>query len=215
MEILNTLKELFAKKKSLDKIDYDDLRRERIRMEQIEQRINKEIDEIEKRKQGLFAKGKDEASQRQQIALARKIKELDVGVRAKDRQLAMISKQLRILSGLTTLKENEKMSKELGVSSIISTMDIEELQGYVEKATIEGQFQMERFAHILKTMEGSDLGEIGEGEEADTLAIVAAMQEAKDAEANDPDVAIKSGLKQVEEILRSGDEKELNDPEQI
>jgi len=201
MDILGKIKGMISGKKRLEKISVDELRKERLRMEQIEQRVGREIDDLEKRKGQLFLKGKDEQSQRQQIAIARKIKELDATAKAKDRQLAMVSRQIRILSGLSAIKENQSLVQELGVSSIVSKMDMDELQSYVDKATVEGQFQMERFAQILKTMEtGEDLG-LGEGEDADTLAIVAAMQEAKGAEIENPDAAVSESIKKVDDIL--------------
>jgi hypothetical protein len=204
MEILGAIKGLFSGKKRLDKISMDELRKERIRLEQVEQRITREIDDLEARKRELFAKGRDEASQRQQVALARKIKELDASAQAKDRQLAMMSRQTRILSGMQILKENQALVQDMGVSSLISKMDLEELQQYVEKATVEGQFQMERFAQILKTIEAPEGTELA-GEDDDTLAIVAAMQEARDAEQDSPEAAVDEGLKKVDQLLRKKD----------
>ena len=210
MELMDKLKGLITGKKRLDRIAVDELRRERIRLEQIEQRVNKDVEELEKRKQQLFAKGMDEPSQRQQIAIARKIKELDVGAQAKDRQLAMISRQMRILTGFMTLKENDQLVKDLGVSSIVSQMDLDDLQQYVERATVEGQFQMERFAQILKTMESPDGMELGAVEGADTVAIVAAMQEAKAAEAEDPCAAMRQGIRKLDQVLREDGEASPN-----
>ena len=203
MEILDTIKGLFTGKKGLDKVTVDELRMERIRMEQVEQRVGREVDGLEARKRELFAKGRDESSQRQQVSLARKIKELDAAVQAKDRQLALISRQMRILSGFSIIKENQALVKDMGVSSIISKMNLDELQSFVEKATVDGQFQMERFGQILKTIEGPEGMEMA-GEDADTLAIVAAMQEAKDAEQDSPEV-IEEGMKKVDQVLHKKD----------
>lgn len=204
MELLNTFKQWFSGKKTLDRIPVDDIRKERLRLEQVEQRFTREVEDLEKRKQELFAKGKDESSQRQQILLARKIKELDAAAQAKDRQLAMISRQIRVLTGFMMLKENSQMVKEMGVSSVISSMNLDELQAYVDKATIEGQFQMERFAQLLKTMESPEGADMA-GEDADTLSIVAAMQEAREAESGDPDIAVKEGIRKVDQILHQKD----------
>jgi hypothetical protein len=207
MEILDAIKRMFSGKKRLDKITSDEIRRERIRLEQTEQRVGREVEDLEARKRALFAKGRDESSQRQQIALARKIKELDAAAQAKDRQSAMISRQMRILSGLQILKENTSLIKDMGVSSIVSRMDLADLQAYVDKATVEGQFQMERFAEILKTIETPEGMELA-GEDSDTLAIVAAMQEAKDAEQDTPEAATEVGMKKVDEILHKKEAKE-------
>jgi hypothetical protein len=213
MELLGKLMGMLSGKKSLQKITIDELRKERLRLEQVEQRVGREVDDLEKRKQQLFVKGKDETSQRQQIAIARKIKELDAGGKGKDRQLAMISRQVRILSGLSAIKENESLVKELGVSSVVSRMDLDELQKYVEQATVEGQFQMERFAQILKTMESPDGVDLAGVEDEDTMAIVAAMQEARSAEVENP-AAAETGMKKVDQILAKSD-KEGEAPEPV
>lgn len=204
MAILDAIKGLLTGKKRLDRISVDELRKERLRLEQVEQRIGREVDGLESRKRDLFAKGRDEASQRQQIAMARKIKELDSTAQAKDRQLAMISRQLRILSGFSMIKENQALVKDLGVSSIVSKMDLGELQTFVERATVEGQFQMDRFAEILKTLEVPEGMEMA-GEDDDTLAIVAAMQEAREAEQDTPEAAVDAGMKKVDDVLHSAD----------
>ena len=214
MALLDAIKGLFTGKKRLDSVTVEELRRERIRLEQVEQRVGREIDELETRKKDLFAKGKDESSQRQQIALARKIKELDASAQAKDRQLAMISRQLRILAGLTAIKENQSLVKELGVSSIISRMDLEELQRFVEKATVEGQFQMERFAQILKTVEPPEGAELA-AEDADTLAIVAAMQEARQAEQGSGEAGVAEAMRKVDQVLHGKDHAEQAKDEQV
>jgi len=62
---------------------------------------------------------------------------------------------------------------------------------------------MERFAQILKAMDTGDGLELAEAEDADTLAIVAAMQEARGAEATDPDAALESGMRKVDQILHA------------
>jgi len=211
MDLVGKIKNAFGGKKGFDKVTSEEIRRERIRLEQIEQRLNKDIDEVEKRKKQLFTKGKDETGQRQQIAIARKIKELDVSAQAKDKQLAMVSKQMRVLTGFQVLKENQSLTEELGVSSIVSNMDIDELQAYVERATVEGQFQMERFASLIGTLEGPD-GMESVSEDADTLAIVAAMQEAREAESTDPEAMNEDeSMKKVDEILRKDKETEADE----
>ena len=204
MDILGTIKGFITGKKRLDRITIEELRKERLSLEQVEQRITREVDGIETQKRDLFVKGRDEASQRQQVMLARKIKELDARAQAEDRELAVLSKQLRILSGFAIIKENQSLVKDLGVSSIISKMDLAELQTYVERATVEGQFQMERFAEILKTLESPDGMEMA-GEDDDTLAIVAAMQEARDAEIDSPEAGVDAGLKKVDNVLHRRD----------
>ncbi len=207
MDIFAGIKGLLTGKRSINKISLDELRKERVRLDQIEERIGTDIEKLEDRKSELFAKGKDETNRRKQMAAARKIKELDAGIKGKDRQLAMISKQIRVLSGLATIKENQSMLNSMGVSGILSRMDIGSLQKYVERATVEGKFEMERFGEILKAMEEPEGLEIAPDEDADTLEIMKAMQDAKQEEETDPEAA-KRGMQKVDDILHKPRDEE-------
>lgn len=160
----------------LDRLPLEDIRKERVRLEQIDKRLHAEMAELDQRKRALFTQGKQAASQRQQVALARKIQEIDQQCKARDQQLALVSKQSRILTGLAAIKENQGLIDELGVGSVLSKMDMSQIQDSIERASVKGQFQMEKFTQILGALETDD--DLGfEEEDEATLAIVAAMQE--------------------------------------
>jgi hypothetical protein len=197
MKILKTLGDLFGRRASLDRISMDDLEKERVRLEQIEKRLSADLDEVEQSKQQLFEQGRQEKSQRRQVALARKIRDLDSAARAKDRQLSMVSKQSRVLTGLLMLKENQQVMQGLGVLGTVGKMDLGRLEAMVERATVEGQFQMERFTQVLGALESPELSEIGE-EDEEVLDIVAAMQESREAEG---------------EVAQPASQEETNEPE--
>ncbi|MGA2502208.1 MAG: hypothetical protein ABSH20_31075, partial [Tepidisphaeraceae bacterium] len=181
MALLDGIKELFGGRKGIDRVGVDELKREKIRLEQMERRVTNEVDNVEADKHKLFLKGKDENSSRQRLAMARKIKELDSRAKAKEQQLAFFHKHLRIVDGLLQIKENMALLKELKIGSIITNMSVEDLTAYVEKATIQGQFEMEKFTSLLESLDGAT--EIAGGTEVDSdlSAIVAAMEEARAA----------------------------------
>ena len=183
MGLFGKLMSRFSRTRHLGQVSYDDLRKERLRLEQIEHRIGSEMEEIETRKKQLFEEGRDTGNQRQQLLLARRIKDLDTQARAKEDQLKRVAQQARVVGGLMVIKENEKLTAELGVSGIVSRLDMDTLEKYVDRATVDGQFQMERFAQMVQTLEsaGSLTGEVEDDE--DTLKIMQAMQDARDAEA--------------------------------
>ena len=201
MSLLENLKGLFASKKGIDRITIDELKHEKIRLEQMERRVSKEIDSLEARKQELFLKGKDESSTRQRLALARKIKELDGTVKAKDRQLQFFHKHIRIVDGLLQIKENMALLQELKVGSVVSQMSLEELTAYVEKASIEGQFEMEKFTTLLGSLEAAMEATEEPAADEDVVAIVAAMEQARAAEeAGDLEGVTQAALR-VDEVL--------------
>lgn len=195
------LKVLFRRKKSIAKVSLDELNKEKAQLEQEEGRLAGKVRQLESQKEALFAKGKDEPSQRQQMIVARKIKELDAQAKNYDKNMRLFSRQVRILNGFIQLKENQQFLKDRGMSGLINKMDLSKLQRYVEKASVEGQFQMDNFANILGTLEEPAMVASGTEEEADINAIVAAMQGAKQAEESSPGTAADEGMKKVDEIL--------------
>lgn len=181
MPLFNRLRTWFRSPHAAPKLqdlDPDTIRRERIRIEQTEQKIGWDIEDLERQKAALFAKGTACESDRQRVQIARKIKEVDGVIRAKDQQLAMISKNQRVLQAVAQLKENERLLRDLGMEGLVGKMDLSELQTYIEQATIEGQFQMERFTSLLESLDGAEASFHTAHEDAETLAILDAMQAA-------------------------------------
>lgn len=166
---------------SFSKLDPEAIRRERIRIEQTEIKITKDIEDLEQHKAALFTKGTRCTSDRQRLQIARKIKELDGLIRAKDQQLALISKNQRVLQGVAQLKENERLLRDLGMEGLVGKMDLTELHSYIEQSTVEGQFQMERFTKLLESLDGAESVYQGAPADAEIQAIVEAMQQAAES----------------------------------
>lgn len=189
-KLSNWLKSLFATKgkvsrQTLQNVSPKDIRREKIKVEQTENRVTREIEDLEKQKEAFFSKGVHTGSDRQKLQFARKIKELDAQVQARDQQLALISRNLRVLNGISQLKENERVLRDLGMEGVVNSMDLTELQSYVEKATVEGQFQMDKFNEILGALDSAERVYKFETDDSDTLAILDAMNRAADQKVRD------------------------------
>ena len=201
MAILDPIKKWVQRKRSIEDISVDELRREKIRLEQEEAKMARQVEDLEAQKQQLFLKGKDEASTRQQRILATKIKELDMQARNLDKNLRFVSKQLRIINGFLQIKENQRLFQEAGVSGLISKIDLQTLQRYVEEASIEGVFQLDKFQDILRTLEETEkiVGVVEE--DKDILEIMRAMQEAKLAEMERPEAVEELARQKLDEIL--------------
>ncbi len=45
-------------------------------------------------------------------------------IKAKDHQLALLSKNLQVLNTVVQLKENERMLKDLGLEGVINKLDL-------------------------------------------------------------------------------------------
>ncbi|KPK61771.1 MAG: hypothetical protein AMK73_07795 [Planctomycetes bacterium SM23_32] len=201
MSLLDRIKSLIDRGNRIENITVDELKREQIRIEQMERRLGREVDDLDTQKQKLFAEGTNEASQRRRVMVARKIKQLDSRARAKAQQLALFNKHLRIVDGLLQIKENMALLDELKVGSVVSKMPLSELSEYVERATVEGQFEMEKFTTLLGALEGAmDTAEVEE--DADVLGIVEAMEQARAAEEAGRSEDVEAARARVDHILR-------------
>jgi hypothetical protein len=204
--VMNWLKSLFSSRgpvsgRTLQSLSPDEVRRERIKVEQTEVRLNREIDELEQQKEELFARGVKQGSDRQKLQLARKIREVDGLVKARDQQLSLISRNLRVLNGIAQLKENERVLRDLGMEGLVNKMDLTELQTLVEQATVEGQFQMDRFNEILGALDNAEGVYQTGAEDEETLAILEQMQAASALELDRPlDAERSERLQPVAEV---------------
>jgi len=200
--MFDAFKKLFGRKKTIDDLSREDLKGEQIRLEHEEKKVLDRIAKLEREKTQLFAQGKDETSVRQQRILARRIKDADQQIKNLDRTLAFFSQQRRVVTGFLHLKENQALLHEAGVSSAIATIDLQTLQSYITQASVDGEFQMEKFTDIVRSLEETPtlLGEEFE-EDEDITAIMQAMQEARVAEEEGEVAVVEQGLKQVDHIL--------------
>jgi hypothetical protein len=210
MAALDFLKKLFSGKKSLKDISLDDLKRERIRLEQEQRKYTKRSDEVEDEKKQLFMAGKDEASHRKQAILAQRIKEKDVEGKNIEKNLQFFSYQLRIIGGFIQLKENQRILKQSGISAIINKVDLQDLERYVDESTVDGEFNINKLTDILGTLEESERIVGPMKEDKDIERIVAAMQEARAAEEADPE-ATRKGLEKLSGILTKDKEAAAED----
>jgi membrane protease subunit (stomatin/prohibitin family) len=181
---------------SLDDIPLDDLKREKVRLDQRERTMISEIQDIETEKRKLFEEGVRNNIQREQRIIARHIKELDQRAQNMDRMLQTISKQMRILSGQVTLKERSRIMAESGIASVLKTIDLQDLVVLIDLASVDGEFQEEKFDDLLRALEGSGAHTPEISEDEDVLQIMREMQMA--SEAADSPETVEERLKEME-----------------
>jgi hypothetical protein len=164
----------------LEDVKLDDLKREKVRLDQEERKLLSDIRDIESQKQKLFQDGVQNVSQREQIVLARRIKELDVQAANMDRMLQSISKQTRTLNGLVQIKERFRLNTESGLASMLTNLDLSELVTYIDTASVDGEFHMTKLDDILRAMEQAEAVSPQYSEDNDVLEIVKQMQMARE-----------------------------------
>jgi hypothetical protein len=190
---------------SLEDLSGDDLTRERLRLEQEEKKLLRQVEEVESEKRAAFEQATKEGSVRKQTIMARKIKQLDTEAKNIDRNLRVISKQLRIINGFIQVKENKRIWEQSGLWSQISEMDLSDLGAYVDEAVIEGSFNNEKFSGIINTLEGSR-GIVDDIEEdQDVMSILGEIQAAAAAGEARPE-AVDESFNRLEEQLQQEDD---------
>ncbi|GAP18530.1 hypothetical protein [Levilinea saccharolytica] len=165
----------------LEDIPLDTLKMEKIQLEQQEKKTLARLREIELRKRQLFGEGvQGQTSDREQMVLARKIRDLDGEAAGLDQVLQALSKQMRVLNGLIQIKERSLI---LSTSSqtILSRLNMDDVLRYVDLSSADGEFQMTKFDDLLRamTMNASIAPEYRE--DKDVLDIMQAMQRAREA----------------------------------
>lgn len=167
---------------TLADLGLDDLRREKIRIEQEERKILARIRDLETQKRRLFEQGTRLSSEREQRALARQIRDLDVQAQNMDRMLQAFSKQMRVITGLLQIKERQIHNGASAFSELVNQLDLQEVLLYVDHSSVEGEFHLSKFDQILGAMEEAEALRPHLREEEDVLQILEAMQQAHDGQ---------------------------------
>ncbi|HIO93134.1 MAG TPA: hypothetical protein EYG68_09890 [Leucothrix mucor] len=151
----------FSKKKtdlntSIQQLSSSNLRKERIRLDNEERRLNKQVLNAQSKRQKLLNEyhGCRECSENHQAKLiARSLQNIDDEVRGLDLRHDALNKQQRVNNGLVVLKENESFVTRVSGNSQLNSMNIVELQTWVEQATEKGELSMERLEQMIGTMD--------------------------------------------------------------
>ncbi len=189
------------RKKTIANISLDDLTMAKVKLEQEQERVMRRVSDLEKEKEKLFQQGVNEASKRRQLLLAQKIQELEFQAKNYDKNLSAYQKQMRVLNGMIFLKENRSSWEETAVGQILGNLELSELESYVDQATANNVFQMDKFEKILGSLEEGE--EFSEREEMDAgvSQIMAEMQRAREAG------SVGTELEQLDRALDTDTEK--------
>jgi hypothetical protein len=174
------IKERFASKKprTLDDISEEELLREKVRLEQQQKKYIREIDDLEEQKTQLFNEGQEAAgSVHRQRSIAQRIVAIDRQVKLTDRKLRAISKQLQAVSNFSYLKQSKRELENSGLFGIINEMDLEELDRWIEQASVDGELNMTKLEDMLQRVSaGMDLADDIE-DEPEVAAIMEMFQQ--------------------------------------
>lgn len=165
-------------KKGLRRLDRDQLDRERIRLELAEQRLTREIEVLEQKKDAVFQQGIGAVSDRQRLQLARHIKEIETQIQGKDQQISLVAKNLRAIQSLYLLDDNQQTMSTLGTNSVLKDLDWDEVKNEIDRLQAEQELAANRVASLQQSVSQGNSERAHSGEDNDTVAIFEAMQKA-------------------------------------
>lgn len=198
---------------TLDDLGLDDLRREKVRLAQEERKMLARLRDVEGKKRQLFEEGARNPSERERRVLARRIKELDVRASNMDNMLQAISKQMRILNGLVQVKERSRIMAETGISKLLSDIDLQDLIIYIDKSSVDGEFQMNKLDDLLGVLEEADTQSTTYQEDKDIDEIMQAMENAQEA-ADSPEVLDEKFKELTRQMAEKDKSEEIELPEE-
>ncbi len=145
---------LGKKKRTLADIPTDELNRERIMMEQEQQKLEAESTRLFREEKTLRSEYANAESDLQKRSIARKIQDIRCQLAGLETRLTYCGKMLRSVNGFLAIKSNADFFKRMGVGPLIANMDIVEIERYIADTTVEGTLQQEKLAAMLQRLDG-------------------------------------------------------------
>lgn len=209
MKFLSTL---FGKKKrTLKDLTTDELTREQITLKNEQRKLDQEVDRLTRDEVQLKSEYAEAQSDNQKKSVARKIQDIRTRRGGLDTRISYCHKMLRSVNGFVVIKENMDFFERMGVASALSEMDMSEIEGFINDATIEGTLQQEKLAKMLQQVtEGveriteaandSSLGDLMAELDGEAAAKESAVESDLAGVMNELDVAAAKGLEAARKI---------------
>jgi hypothetical protein len=209
MRIIDVLRGKSGSKMTLEKVSLEDLNRDKIVLQQEQNKLDRRIGKAEKDKQSAFQTGLKVDSVHQQRASAMKMKNLDMSIKNYQQQFEITSHRLRIVDGLIMTKEmiNPASSAEY---SVINQISLPELTHFVEKATADGALEQARVRDLVDGMQdGFESMDGGAYRDEDIENIMAVMQRTQASAQFGEAITVEEGLKEIDGVLHKDEEDSL------
>ncbi len=142
---------LFGKKKrTLKDLALDDLTRERITLQQEQRKLDLEAQRLMTDESQLKSEYAEAANPTQKRIVARKIQDSRLRQKANETKASHCHKLLLTVNNFLLIKENMAFFERMGVASMLTNMDMAEIERFVTDATIEGTLQQDKLATMLQ-----------------------------------------------------------------
>lgn len=178
--------------KGRKKITAQDIRIEKIRLEQREKKMASEIEGMAKEKEDLFRKGAGTTSKSLRMIYARKFEESTKRLQLMERESIRLGKEVRVITALNHVYEHTRGSGGERLLAKLTDGQIMDIMRMIDSDDIKGELFNEKLDQMMGLVEASDSNkeEIGaEGQEL--LGIWEKMDEGA--------MELEEGLKKADE----------------
>ena len=147
----------------IESLKIKDLRLMEIKLNKKIDDLNEEIRSIASTIQSLFQKARETTTQSEEISIANRIKTLSQKKEMKQSAIMQLEKELRGVSNLLILKENERDLKESGTWNKLKKMKPEKMEKWLTSKTLEQRDRQELMDTVVsmtsEAMESVDYDE--------------------------------------------------------
>ena len=147
----------------IESLKIKDLRLMEIKLNKKIDDLNEEIRSIASTIQSLFQKARETTTQSEEISIANRIKTLSQKKEMKQSAIMQLEKELRGVSNLLILKENERDLKESGAWNKLKKMKPEKMEKWLTSKTLEQRNRQELMDTVVsmtsEAMESVDYDE--------------------------------------------------------
>ena len=155
---MGLLSNLFGKKaRTLSDLKLDDLNRERITLQTEQHKLDLEADRLHKDEIQMKSEYGEAQTPTQKKIVARKIQNTRLRTRAVDTKSSHCHKLMQAVNNFILIKDNMEFFDRMGVATMLTDMDMGEIEAFINEATIEGTLQQEKLASMLQQVsDGAD-----------------------------------------------------------
>lgn len=155
---MGLLSSLFGRKtRTLSDLKLDDLNRERITLQQEQRKLDTEADRLHTDEIQMKSEYGEAQTPTQKKIVARKIQNTRLRARAVDAKSSHCHKLMQTVNNFILIKDNMEFFDRMGVATMLTDMDMGEMEVFINEATIEGTLQQEKLATMLQQVsEGAE-----------------------------------------------------------
>lgn len=206
MAVWDSVVDRFKGTRSLEKVGVEDLRKERINLDQKEKEYIQQIQRLEREQKELLEQGIKEPSQHMKVVYARKVAEKDSEVKMNQKVLQSLAHQMRIVNGLMMVKRWSQVTAK-DKTSVLNRLSIADLSKWIHDKTVDGEFKdqyIEELGGVLESGMGV-ITEVGKGEDQNTQKVLEIMNKAG-SEGLPAEKAAEKAQSEVKTVLSSDKE---------